>query len=74
MNLNQPHLQRLYGILEINKTIVQDALISHDRNRALHDCEKNPVNAVNDILAYPYERQRTHTDMFFRIPDCVAAQ
>ena len=36
---NQPHFQRLYGDLEINQNI-QDALVSHYRNRALHDCEK----------------------------------
>ena len=33
------HLQRLNGDHEINK-IIQDALVSHDRNRALYDCEK----------------------------------
>ena len=36
----QTHLQRLYGDHEINK-IIQDALVSHDRRAALHDCENN---------------------------------
>ena len=34
----------------------------------------NNQTKINEILAYPYEGQRTQTDMFFRIPYCVAAQ
>ena len=31
----------------------------------------NKQTKVNEILASPYERQRMHSDMFFRIPYCV---
>ena len=31
----------------------------------------NKQTKVNEILASPYERQRTQTDMFYRISYCV---
>ena len=34
----------------------------------------NNQTKINEMLAYPYEGQRTQTDMFFGIPYCVAAQ
>ena len=52
-------------------------LVSRDRDEALHDCEEqkkiplvfcnykyNKQTKVIEILASPYERQRTHTDVF----------
>ena len=34
----------------------------------------NNQNKAKEILANPYEGQRTQTNMIFRIPYCVAAQ
>ena len=71
-----------YDDLEINNLKLHKIiLVSHDRDGALHDCEEqkkiplvfcnfkyNKQTKVNEILASPYEKQRTQTDMFFRIP------
>ena len=78
-------IYRGYDDLEINNLILHKTLlVSRDIDGALHDCEEQKKNysgfcnrkynkqtKVNEILASPYERQRTQTDMFFRIPYCV---
>ena len=61
---NQNYLQRLFGDLEINK-IIQDALFSHDRKWAVHDCEKTGLSLW---------RTKNSNWHVFRFHYCVAAQ